>query len=117
MANPHAVLESELKYYSCVTKGVRVYYEYIHNAYIFTTLNAHFHACSSLLTHTHPHPTPTLLHSHTYNKQTTIRFKHNGKEYDLDVVETLGPKDEPVDAIRVQVGRWVVGVDKRRARA
>lgn len=23
MANPHAVLESELKYYSCVTKGVR----------------------------------------------------------------------------------------------
>lgn len=28
MANPHAVLESELKYYSCVTKGVRAWFRY-----------------------------------------------------------------------------------------
>lgn len=54
LSNVHAVLEQELKYYSCVTQG------------------------------------------------TTIRFKHNGKEYALDVVETLGPKDVKVPAIKVQ---------------
>uniref|UniRef100_I2CR02 Ubiquitin fusion degradation 1 n=1 Tax=Nannochloropsis gaditana (strain CCMP526) TaxID=1093141 RepID=I2CR02_NANGC len=54
LANVHAVLEQELKYYSCVTQG------------------------------------------------TTIRFKHNGKEYALDVLETLGPKDVKVDAIKIQ---------------
>ena len=48
--------------------------------------------------------TNTYIYINHIKPQTTIRFKHNGKEYDLDVVETLGPKDEPVDAIRVQVG-------------
>ena len=36
--------------------------------------------------------------------QTTIKFRYNDKVYLLDVVDTLNPKDEPVAAIRVQVG-------------